>query len=169
MVLPGWAARPQGLPAPARGASGTGPSGAAAKAATRPARDRGADAGASRDAGRRNGRRRGAGGAIAQTGPRAVMYLPNWAGSFSMWATKIDFTKMTHLLLAFGTGTAGTQRLEPRRVRQRRAGARRSRARRAREDPRLDRRRPTTTSASSTAIRPPSNIGPLVANLDVRS
>ena len=34
---------------------------------------------------------------------KAVMYLPNWSGSFSSWATKIDFTKMTHLNLAFGT------------------------------------------------------------------
>ncbi|HVU49725.1 MAG TPA: glycosyl hydrolase family 18 protein, partial [Polyangia bacterium] len=50
----------------------------------------------------------GAGGALGATGPRVVMYLPNWAGSFSMWATKIDFTKMTHLLLAFGTVDAGT-------------------------------------------------------------
>ena len=36
------------------------------------------------------------------------MYLPNWAGSFSTWATKIDFAKMTHLLLAFGTVNSGT-------------------------------------------------------------
>jgi len=34
---------------------------------------------------------------------KAVMYLPNWNGSFASWAGKIDFTKMTHLLLAFGT------------------------------------------------------------------
>jgi len=34
---------------------------------------------------------------------KAVMYLPNWNGSFASWATTIDFTKMTHLLLAFGT------------------------------------------------------------------
>jgi len=32
-----------------------------------------------------------------------VMYLPNWAGSFSSWATRVDFNKMTHLNLAFGT------------------------------------------------------------------
>jgi chitinase len=31
------------------------------------------------------------------------MYLPNWAGSFSSWATKVDVNKMTHLLLAFAT------------------------------------------------------------------
>jgi hypothetical protein len=34
---------------------------------------------------------------------KAVMYLPNWNGSFSSWASMIDFTQMTHLLLAFGT------------------------------------------------------------------
>ncbi|HEX3776440.1 MAG TPA: glycosyl hydrolase family 18 protein [Polyangiaceae bacterium] len=33
---------------------------------------------------------------------KVVMYLPNWNGSFSSWAGKIDFTKMTHLNLAFG-------------------------------------------------------------------
>ena len=31
------------------------------------------------------------------------MYLPNWSGSFASWATKINFDKMTHLNLAFGT------------------------------------------------------------------
>jgi chitinase len=31
------------------------------------------------------------------------MYLDNWSGSFASWATKIDFTKMTHLNLAFAT------------------------------------------------------------------
>jgi GH18 family chitinase len=39
---------------------------------------------------------------------KVVMYLPNWSGSFSSWATKIDFNKMTHLLLAFGTVSSGT-------------------------------------------------------------
>jgi len=34
---------------------------------------------------------------------KAVMYLDNWSGSFADWATKIDFTKMTHLNLAFAT------------------------------------------------------------------
>jgi chitinase len=33
------------------------------------------------------------------------MYLPNWAGSYSSWATKVDFDKMTHMLLAFATVT----------------------------------------------------------------
>jgi chitinase len=31
------------------------------------------------------------------------MYLDNWSGSFASWATKLDFSKMTHLILAFGT------------------------------------------------------------------
>lgn len=34
---------------------------------------------------------------------KVVMYLPNWSGSFASWATKLDFSKMTHLDLAFGT------------------------------------------------------------------
>ena len=33
------------------------------------------------------------------------MYLDNWSGTFANWATKIDFTKMTHLNLAFATVT----------------------------------------------------------------
>ncbi|HTA91657.1 MAG TPA: glycosyl hydrolase family 18 protein [Polyangiaceae bacterium] len=39
---------------------------------------------------------------------KVVMYLPNWSGSFSSWASKIDFNKMTHLLLAFGVVNSGT-------------------------------------------------------------
>jgi GH18 family chitinase len=61
-------------------------------------------AGAPSDSGASNG----TGGAVGAAGPRVVMYLPNWAGSFSSWATKIDFAKMTHLLLAFGTVNTGT-------------------------------------------------------------
>jgi chitinase len=34
---------------------------------------------------------------------RVVAYLPNYSGSYSNWATKIDFSKMTHLNLAFAT------------------------------------------------------------------
>jgi chitinase len=34
--------------------------------------------------------------------------LPNWAGSYSSWATMVDFKKMTHLNLAYGDVTAGT-------------------------------------------------------------
>ena len=80
------------------GAAGAGVAGAGATGASN---DGGAGTGAG-DAGT------GAGGAIAEVGPRAVMYLPNWAGSYSMWATKVDFAKMTHLLLAFGTVKSGT-------------------------------------------------------------
>ncbi|HEX3694076.1 MAG TPA: glycosyl hydrolase family 18 protein [Polyangia bacterium] len=36
-------------------------------------------------------------------GTKVVMYLPNWSGSFASWATKMDFKKMTHLNLSFGT------------------------------------------------------------------
>jgi hypothetical protein len=39
---------------------------------------------------------------------KAVMYLPNWSGSFASWAGKLSFDKMTHLDLAFGTLKSGT-------------------------------------------------------------
>lgn len=39
---------------------------------------------------------------------KVVMYLPNWSGSFSTWATKVDFNKMTHLNLAFGVMKGAT-------------------------------------------------------------
>jgi len=42
-------------------------------------------------------------GPIAVPTTKAVMYLDNWSGSFASWATKIDFTKLTHLNLAFAT------------------------------------------------------------------
>jgi GH18 family chitinase len=43
------------------------------------------------------------GGGIVVPATKVVMYLPNWSGSYASWATMVDFTKMTHLLLAFGT------------------------------------------------------------------
>jgi hypothetical protein len=46
-------------------------------------------------------------GPIAIPTTKAVMYLDNWSGSFASWATKIDFTKLTHLNLAFATVTGG--------------------------------------------------------------
>jgi chitinase len=46
-------------------------------------------------------------GSIVIPDIKVVMYLPNWAGSFSSWATKVDFNKMTHLLLAFATVSGG--------------------------------------------------------------
>jgi hypothetical protein len=49
----------------------------------------------------------GEGGGVTPAA-NVVMYLPNWSGSYSSWATKIDFNKMTHLLLAFGTVGSGT-------------------------------------------------------------
>ena len=42
-------------------------------------------------------------GPIAVPTTKAVMYLDNWSGSFASWATKVDFTKLTHLNLAFAT------------------------------------------------------------------
>jgi hypothetical protein len=42
-------------------------------------------------------------GPIAVPSTKAVMYIDNWSGSFASWATKIDFTKLTHLNLAFAT------------------------------------------------------------------
>lgn len=70
----------------------------------------GAASGGSGDAGGGTG---GAGGSLGAgdagiPATKVVMYLPNWSGSFAGWATKIDFNKMTHLDLAFGTITAGT-------------------------------------------------------------
>ncbi len=57
----------------------------------------------------------GSGGAPSTTIPdtKVVMYLPNWSGSFSSWATKVDFKKMTHLLLAFGTAKGNDWNLAP--------------------------------------------------------
>jgi hypothetical protein len=46
-------------------------------------------------------------GTTATPAIKAVMYLDNWSGSFASWATKIDFTKLTHLNLAFATVTGG--------------------------------------------------------------
>jgi hypothetical protein len=39
------------------------------------------------------------------SGTKLVVYIDDWTGSWSTWATKIDFTKMTHLNLAFFTAT----------------------------------------------------------------
>jgi GH18 family chitinase len=46
--------------------------------------------------------------AAVDTGPvadakRVIAYLPNYSGSYANWAKTIDFTKMTHLNLAFAT------------------------------------------------------------------
>jgi chitinase len=42
----------------------------------------------------------------APSGVRLVGYLPNYNGSYASWAKKIDFTKMTHLNLAFALATS---------------------------------------------------------------
>jgi GH18 family chitinase len=46
----------------------------------------------------------GSGGAASTV--RVVAYLPNYSGSYSDWAMSIDFSKMTHLNLAFATATS---------------------------------------------------------------
>jgi len=43
------------------------------------------------------------GGGSATPAIKAAIYIDNWSGSFASWSTKIDFTKMTHLILAFAT------------------------------------------------------------------
>lgn len=43
------------------------------------------------------------GGTIVTPAIKVVMYLDNWSGTFASWATQVDFTKMTHLMLAFAT------------------------------------------------------------------
>jgi hypothetical protein len=40
------------------------------------------------------------------SGLRVVAYLPNYSGSYATWATTINFSKMTHLNLAFATATS---------------------------------------------------------------
>jgi chitinase len=47
----------------------------------------------------------GAGGAANNSGLKAVAYLPNYSGSYSSWAAKLDFNKLTHLNLAFAMAT----------------------------------------------------------------
>jgi GH18 family chitinase len=72
----------------------------------------GAPAGGAGGGGASGGSGGGAGsaGAPSTTIPdtKVVMYLPNWSGSFSSWATKVDFNKMTHLNLAFGVMSGAT-------------------------------------------------------------
>ncbi len=46
----------------------------------------------------------GAGGGTTGTpGKKLVAYLANYSGSYSTWATKVNFKKMTHMNLAFAT------------------------------------------------------------------
>ncbi|REG26000.1 GH18 family chitinase [Archangium gephyra] len=41
--------------------------------------------------------------------PRVVGYLPNWYGSYASWVSKVDFSKLTHINLAFALGDANGQ------------------------------------------------------------
>ena len=43
---------------------------------------------------------------VTPSGVRVVAYLPNYSGSFATWAKTINFSKMTHLNLAFATATS---------------------------------------------------------------
>ena len=48
------------------------------------------------------------------SGKRVIGYLPNWYGSYASWATKVDFSKLTHVNLAFALGDAnGNLQLAP--------------------------------------------------------
>jgi hypothetical protein len=64
----------------------------------------GASSGATSDAGSgaSSGTTSGDGGALATPAVKVAMYLYT-GDNFDGWATKVDFTKMTHLLLAFAT------------------------------------------------------------------
>jgi len=67
-----------------------------------------ADAGGAADASGGSEGSTGDEGGVVTPDTKVVMYLPNWSGSFSSWANRIDYSKMTHLLLAFGTVSSGT-------------------------------------------------------------
>jgi chitinase len=87
------------------GGSGGGSGGALAGSGGAAAGSGGAAAGSGGVGGATDAGAAGAGGPDGSVKPSTsvVMYLPNWAGSFSSWATRVDFNKMTHLNLAFGT------------------------------------------------------------------
>src|SRR5438477_7949155 len=83
------------------GASGSGGAGGASGGSAGSGGDPRADAGVPRDSGAAPD------APVTTPDTKVVMYLPNWAGSFASWAPKIDFNKMTHLLVAFGTVDTG--------------------------------------------------------------
>jgi len=86
----------------AAGGSGLGGAGVAGTSAGGTTTAGGAAAGgASGSAGMAAAGSGGSGGAAPTSGVRVVGYLPNYSGSYSSWAAKLDFTKMTHLNLAF--------------------------------------------------------------------
>lgn len=46
---------------------------------------------------------------------RVIGYLPNWYGSYASWATRVDFSRLTHVNLAFALGDSnGNLELAPR-------------------------------------------------------
>jgi len=47
----------------------------------------------------------GSGGAPNVPTTKLVVYIDDWTGSYATWASKVDFSKMTHLNLAFYTAT----------------------------------------------------------------
>jgi chitinase len=51
----------------------------------------------------------GDGAAPAADGLHVVAYLPNYSGSYTTWAKKLSFDKMTHLNLAFALATSANQ------------------------------------------------------------
>ncbi len=42
---------------------------------------------------------------------RVITYVPNWNGSFASWAAKIEFTRFTHINLAFANADDGSNEL----------------------------------------------------------
>jgi hypothetical protein len=96
-------------PAPGSGSQPTGPSNDDAGIAVAPSEDAGRAVPPAEDAAAS-----GEGGAAPDAGApksdvRVVAYLPNYAGTYATWATTIDFTKMTHLNLAFATADSSNQ------------------------------------------------------------
>lgn len=91
------------------GAPSAGTGGAAAGAGQAGAASAGSGSGgvsAGAGGGASAGGAAGSGGAPGIPDTKVVIYLPNYSGKFADWATKIDFTKMTHLNLAFATATS---------------------------------------------------------------
>ena len=86
------------------GSSGTGSSGASGSGSSGAA-GANAQGGAAGSGGSTQGAA-GSGGAAPTPDLKVVAYLANYSGSYSSWATKISFDKMTHLNLAFATVTS---------------------------------------------------------------
>ncbi|HTA90746.1 MAG TPA: glycosyl hydrolase family 18 protein [Polyangiaceae bacterium] len=86
------------------GSSGTGSSGASGSGSSGAA-GANAQGGAAGSGGSTQGAA-GSGGAASTPDLKVVAYLANYSGSYSSWAKKISFDKMTHLNLAFATVTS---------------------------------------------------------------